>query len=211
VQVCHSAYLEVTNIASSISENIGLVHHTSRRVHNRILQSGVTVDYDDVFQEASIIWLTCESKFDASLGFKFSTYFVQSVNFSVFRGYQKKNDRFNAFTINMLDDDDDFFEPEDSSLPVDQDDEYVWAARLIDGLSPFAEKMVKILLDPPQLILDSLEAMNHKAEYARGLGVDRRSPKELTLSSLCIVLNVSRGVRQRVVAEVERAFNDRVM
>jgi RNA polymerase sigma factor (sigma-70 family) len=55
--------------------NLGLVHSVSRKGFSRLATAKVVIDYEDVFQEMSIVFLKAFEKFDESKGFKFSTYY----------------------------------------------------------------------------------------------------------------------------------------
>jgi len=193
-----------------LSDNLKLVHYAARRAHARILSSGIHAEYDDVFQDTAIVWLACEDKFDASRGYQFTTYFVSAANLSVFRGYQKKNCRFNAdlYHIDSIEEGDKKFEPADMSDSIEDEMQIKeWLSECSNKLSPLSGLILSILTNPPIEILDSLQAIKDKAKYARSKGVERRAYKELNVVSLCQILNLSRWHRKKIKQELESVFN----
>lgn len=194
----------------NLSENLKLVHYAARRVHNRILSSGLRAEYDDVFQDTAMVWLDCEEKFDKEKGYKFSTYFVSAANFSVFSSYQKKNNRFQSTLTHFGEGEGEVeFDPADMSVTAEEElCVKEWIAESSLELSPLAKRMLAILTNPPVEILDSLEAMKAKAEYARERGSERRACKELNLTSLCKILNVSGWNRRLLNKEMKRVFHE---
>lgn len=65
-------------------DNIGLVHFQAKRGFRWALSAGVAMNYDDLFQEASVAFLIAARGFKPELGIKFSAYYTQ-VAFSQFR------------------------------------------------------------------------------------------------------------------------------
>lgn len=55
-----------------------LAHWITVRVHRRAIASGRAVDYEDIYQEVSMIWLRCRELYKPEFGVKFSTYFVNA-------------------------------------------------------------------------------------------------------------------------------------
>jgi len=66
------------NKAEFYKANVGLVHTVSRKGYTRLVKARVTIDYEDVFQEMSMVFLKACDGFDESRGFKFSTYFFMA-------------------------------------------------------------------------------------------------------------------------------------
>jgi len=187
-----------------LAENLKLAHHTAWKIHSRIVSSGVSVEYDDVFQDVAVVWLACEQKFDESKGYAFSTYFVSAANFTVFKDHQKKSSRFNSDLAHT--DEFDFTVPDGSgsaevSLIGDE-----WVKMCLSKLSPLARTVLGLTINPPALIINSLQAMQDKAKYARDCGVHRRAPTELNLSTVCQILNLTRWTSEKITREIKEVF-----
>lgn len=59
-----------------MSENMGLIHTAARMGYGRLQALGSSLDYDDLVQEMSELFIIAYDKFDESNGAKFSTYFT---------------------------------------------------------------------------------------------------------------------------------------
>lgn len=60
----------------SFEENIGLVHFQAKRGYAWAQGAGLALDYDDIFQEASVAFLLAAEGFDPERGIKFSAYYT---------------------------------------------------------------------------------------------------------------------------------------
>lgn len=58
--------------------NIGLVHIISRRCYGWVMSLGVAMDYDDVFQEVSLAFISAAEGYDPESGNKFSAYLTRA-------------------------------------------------------------------------------------------------------------------------------------
>lgn len=74
----------MTQPAISFKDNVGLVHMQAKRGFKWAQGAGLSLDYDDMFQEASLAFVVAANGFDPDTGLKFSTYFTK-VAFSEFR------------------------------------------------------------------------------------------------------------------------------
>lgn len=66
------------------ADHVGLVHFHAKRGYKWAKQCGLTMDYDDMVQEASVAFVIASEGFNPDAGVKFSAYFTQ-VAFSQFR------------------------------------------------------------------------------------------------------------------------------
>ncbi|KVH64477.1 hypothetical protein WS89_04120 [Burkholderia sp. MSMB1072] len=60
------------------TDNIGLLHKFAKKGFGRLAEAGVSVDYEDVYQQMTESLVRCISTFDPTKGWKFSAYFGQS-------------------------------------------------------------------------------------------------------------------------------------
>jgi DNA-directed RNA polymerase sigma subunit (sigma70/sigma32) len=68
----------------SFKENVGLVHRQAKFGLAWASQAGVSMNYDDMFQEASVAFVLATNGYDPTLDLKFSTYYTK-VAFSQIR------------------------------------------------------------------------------------------------------------------------------
>lgn len=59
-------------------DNIGLVHVVARRYYGWTMALGVSMDYEDVFQEVSLAYVTAQRSYNPDSGYKFSAYFTRA-------------------------------------------------------------------------------------------------------------------------------------
>lgn len=67
-------------------DNVGLVHLQAKIGHRMCAASGMNIDYQDVFQEASLAFLLAAEGFDPDHGVTFSAYYTKAA-FSAFRKF----------------------------------------------------------------------------------------------------------------------------
>lgn len=68
----------------NFKDNLGLIHFQAKRGFKWASGAGLTLDYEDLFQEASLAFVVASRGFDPEHGGKFSTYYTM-VAFSHFR------------------------------------------------------------------------------------------------------------------------------
>jgi hypothetical protein len=173
------------NKAEYYKANVGLVHTVSRKGYTRLLAARVTIDYEDVFQEMSIVFLKAYEKFDASLGFQFSTFF-----------YRAAFNRLNNWAQDLIDDRLRYSNIEDMGSEEANDLESVlWQdhdtpeghyavnqmiEHIAKSLSPLASLIFTWSLAPPPEINQEIRKAQINAEFGRSLGYDTRCMAQLT-------------------------------
>lgn len=65
-------------MAPDYKSNIGLIHLITRKCMGWVMALGVKLDYDDVFQEVSLAFVTAARLYDPSTGIKFSAYLTRA-------------------------------------------------------------------------------------------------------------------------------------
>lgn len=82
----------------SFKGNVGLVHLIARKCYGWTSALGVSVDYEDVFQDVSVAFVTAATSFDPTQGIKFSAYLTRAAMNEVrktvgrFTGLKRLND-----------------------------------------------------------------------------------------------------------------------
>lgn len=64
--------------ALDFQSNIGLVHVVARKCYGWTKALGISLDYDDVFQEVSLAYVTAQRGYNPDLGIKFSAYLTRA-------------------------------------------------------------------------------------------------------------------------------------
>ncbi len=86
-------------MAPDYKENIGLIHLITRKCLGWVMALGVQLDYEDVFQEVSLAFVTASRQYDASTGIKFSAYLTRAAynqirkTVGVLTGAKRLNDK----------------------------------------------------------------------------------------------------------------------
>lgn len=91
-------------------ENIGLVHYLTRRCLGWVMALGVSMDYDDVFQEVSLAFVTASRQYDSSTGIKFSAYLTRAAynqirkSVGIMTGAKRLNEKEKALLADLQED-----------------------------------------------------------------------------------------------------------
>lgn len=187
------------------SDNIGLVHLLSKKVFGRTSAMRIGVEYDDIFQELSIVFLKAAKKYNPNAGFSISAYFTKAA----YRWADRIIAREKRYAIDIkavsLDEmqDSDYqgarLSLDDGSTPLEMK-AYVAEAfeEIYIHLSPVAKSAVDMTIKAPPIL--EREAVMAEVKIRRGLEVGARvretaRPSRLSLAlSLCAKL---KGLTQR--------------
>ena len=176
-------------LAEFFEANKGLVYKVSMAAMRRISQSGIAVDFNDIYQVASEAFIRCYQGYDPTSGFQFSTYFWKSAMNAVNAAFSPLiRERMEYGTVSVEEmtanasrGEDDEVSMADVVLKDTTDPQSLVAIRefLADvdaRLSPLAKLILNWLIDPPDDLLEAIESQTAHAIYARSLGFVRRAP-----------------------------------
>lgn len=205
------------NASEFYKANVGLVHTVARKGYSRLVSANVGIDYEDVFQEMSVVFLKAFEGFDPSRGFKFSTYFFMSAY-----------NRLNAWAADMIDERlkhgvvsieelNDGNEDENYSLSevllVDEGtpEHSYRVVELLEhiarSLSPLASLLLTWSVAPPKELMDEIRKAELNAEFGRSLGLNVRCMASITPRYvgrfLRMVSDVSQGEIERAIKEID--------
>jgi RNA polymerase sigma factor (sigma-70 family) len=197
------------------NENVGLIHVMSKRGYARLQSAGVGLDYEDVFQEMAITFLKAYEKFDASRGFKFSTYFYMAA-FNRLNSWAQAmiDERLNqgVISIQELNRNDEEEEYEDHLMRDDTTPEAHFRVtefleHIADKLSPLASLILAWVVTPPPEILTEIRKAEAYALYGRQRGHNARcmadvSPRYVA-NFIRMISNVSQRETDAALAEIK--------
>lgn len=209
----------MTAIAPSqfYSENVGLIHKISKRGYARLQAAGVSMDYEDVFQEMAIVFLRAYEKFDAARGFKFSTYFYMAAFNRLNKWAQDLIDeRINQGVVSIQELDTHGDEETnlaevlmvDESTPEGHMRVTEFLEHIGKTLSPLANLILTWVVSPPQELLEEIRRAEAYALYGRQRGYQCRcmanvSPRYVA-NFVRMISNATQGECDRALKEIER-------
>lgn len=204
----------MTPSAEFYQANIGLVHTIARRGFARLAAARVPIDYEDVFQEMSMVFVKAMNGFDESKGFKFSTYFFMAAY-----------NRLNAWAGDMIeerlkhgvvsveelagDSGEDFSLEEilyvDEATPEAHYRVTELLEHIVRKLSPLAGLILTWSIAPPPEVMDSVRKAQLQAEYARTRGINARCMTQVSPRYIASFLQM---VTDATGYELERALKE---
>ena len=174
----------MTSKAEFYKANVGLVHTVARKGYSRLVAANVGIDYEDVFQEMSVVFLKAYEGFDASKGFKFSTYFFMSAYNRLNSWASDLIDERLKHGVVSIDELNDSGGEEDYSLEdvmlVDAatPEAHCRVTELLEHiartLSPLANLILTWAVAPPKELLDEVRKAELNAEFGRSIGLNVR-------------------------------------
>lgn len=177
------------------------------------MKIGMAMDYDDIFQELSVVFIKAYDGFDESKG-QFSTYFTWAA-YNRVNVMAKRHENSIEFTARSVDeiatwgDGDNDMNIGDLIPAGDGTPEQITEAtqafrQFASRLSPLAARMVELAIDPPACFDLELEAAAAHAEEGRASGRPSRCKRQsINLSFIGHVL-VKAGVNERDVGNARK-------
>lgn len=186
------------NAETYYKDNVKLVHKFARKVFARAKTIGAPMEYEDVFQEASLVFLKCFQSFDPNAGFAFSSYFSRAFYFEVNKmlaDYETEIIKAGTRSIEDYEANSEecwFLEviPSDEATP-DELVELAQTARILtEKVSRNLAIVIELLVNPQQWMVDELLNLRRHVEYARSLGIEKRAKPEITIDHICRCLTM---------------------
>jgi len=175
-------------------QNQGLVHLVTRKISGRVKSCNIPMEYEDIFQELSMVFINAWDKFDKDRGQKFSTYFTSSAYYTMNRMINKESKMYIELGLISLDQDatidgDDGGGFGDSiPCPSLTPEEKAICDNLFDrhykSMSKNAKKVLEWFINPPDYLLKEIDMRNEKAKLGRSLG---KASKTVSFSTSCVL------------------------
>ncbi|CAG9229077.1 hypothetical protein [Burkholderia vietnamiensis] len=194
------------------TDNVGLLHTFAKKGFGRLAEAGVSVTYEDVYQQMSESLVRCIATFDESKGWKFAAYFGQSCwnNFNRWAERMiEERMRLGLVSTEALagdgleeDDGGDAYEfiahdEEDDDTPESLLERRQSRLKNIAMLSPNAKRAVSLLLHQTPEFMEFFDSTCARMALP---------PKEVTLRMIFRFLNLKKSECDRVRAELERVY-----
>jgi RNA polymerase sigma factor (sigma-70 family) len=207
------------------ADNVGLIHSVARKGFRRLQAIGAITDYDDLVQALAVTFIKSYDLFDESKG-AFSTYFVRSAFNKVNRIAEAHEIERLELRIRSVEEMSSWQEDGEMSVeetiagneptPAQHYEAKNVRLGILDALSPVAEMIVEMAIDPPDFIEREFAAQVAHAEFARSNGVEKRSRGSLNVAFVCSVLerttelssSILRAAKLEVLSAAERLKND---
>lgn len=214
-------------------ENIGLVHHIARKLFGWTQSLNLPMDYDDVFQEVSLAFVTAAANYDESQGVKFSAYLSRAAHnqirktVGVMTGLKRLNEeeKTKLAAAKEANETSDFiglsftsFEDmtgteEGSALDiipssqVDTADSALFQSeweREMKKMSPLAKAIIGLIQDPPKELVEELNCQYEHAKIAVSMRRAERAVRVfVSLRSVCDFLTKMIGCSRETMIMAE--------
>jgi len=191
----------------------------SHKALRRATANGLTVDFDDLFQEAKATFVVALEKFDAELGIKFSTYLWTAVKNNLMRQEQKtRTSQWNTVSLDReISEDGDKSNTLHDLVAADQesvDDRMERHERLSEtfgGLSRNAQRVISILNQPPLELIKEMRRMDSFQSHCKTHGFTAAT-RQLNVHVICVALGLSKTETRKVKREfktiMENTYGD---
>lgn len=188
---------------TSFERNERLVHKLVRQSMKRISSlSYVTMDEEDVRQEILMKLFECQKGFDKDAGVAFTTYFVRSVWNRINKLLERESNSASAHAISEFqssEGEEDFSLLDYHQSPLTVDDRVELHKDVMDGISRLsreAQTMVSWLVNPPDFVVQELEAYNYK----------ERKNQEITLIFISRIVERIYGLSRVRATEIRKTI-----
>lgn len=181
----------MTAVGEYYDKNKGLVHAVSKKGYARFSGLGVSMDYDDIFQEMSVVFLKAYEGFDDSKGFKFTTYFYMAAFNKLNSWLQKLADERILHGVVSVEELNERSSSDGENNIADllmvertTPETYCQLNQFLNhadnSLSPLAGWIMGWCISPPPQLMEQLKKAEIHAEYGRKMGFESRNFSRLT-------------------------------
>jgi RNA polymerase sigma factor (sigma-70 family) len=191
------------NFEAFHAANKGLIHEIARRAYRRLVAIGAGIEFDDLVQDLTIIFMRAYGSFDEARGVKFSTYFARCAlnraNF-IAKKFEIERIELGIRSVEELDgmgDDGSSIVERIASDDLTPEQTAEWneiVDRMDEQLSPLAHLILRWMVEPPDFLEREQCAQCAHAEYARSRGVEKRAMRTPTVTFVARVLRQVWGI-----------------
>lgn len=184
------------------------------KVHRRAQQAGDrSHQLEDIKQELWVAWTLAVEAFKPEGGASFSTFLFtgmqRHINRYMKNNVTKRHGEVTALSMDFTFGDDEsgsFAEmvPDNAASPSQNIEEQSSLAYAMRRLSPRAQQFVTILRDQPEELLNEVQRLEDKADYAKSRGISMATAHRLTTIMVFDLMDAPRSERRSILDEVEQ-------
>jgi RNA polymerase sigma factor (sigma-70 family) len=194
-------------------ENQGLIHTVCKKVSGRVKSAHIPMEYEDIFQELSIIFLKALAKFDVDRGGKFSTYFIRSAYNRLNKIIEKEAGLQIGLGLISIDQPMGESDDEMDGFDIASNDLCPESRAICDNyfntqykrLSKNAKNVIEWFINPPAFIQEEIDKRNEKAMIGRSQGISTHRVAFTSATVLTIYVRanrLSKSQRYRIHNEI---------
>lgn len=199
----------MTYVTDTIADHKGMMIKLSRRAQYRLERAGISVEFDDVMQEASVAFVKAKQGFSPQHGAKFSTYLWTAIGNNLNRFCDQMRDAYRGAV--SLDTPASDSEDAPSLLDVLQDVNALdpqeilmrnqTASETLAQFSPDTRRVLTCLITQPDLLMQEYERVRAYYEMSRAMG--HAGPRvKFGIDFICEVLGMSNSRRRSIKHEI---------
>jgi RNA polymerase sigma factor (sigma-70 family) len=207
--------IQPQNDALKLENYSRLLHQLARKCYSRLCEAGVSIDYEDVYQEMCLGYAKAVSGFDPSRGYAFTTYLVRACYNEFNKRYEKpiaERVQHGVFSVQewSTDSDEDsgcLFDviPDDAPTPEQRLMRYQQAKLIERCMSKTAQEVLMLLVRPSEELRAAFRQLQDHRQAKRNNGHPYTPvPDEITLSFIGKFLNIPRAKMTEVRQELSR-------
>lgn len=160
-------------------DNLGLVHMLSKRVFARTQAAKLSMQYEDVFQEVSLVLVKASEKFEPNKGLTFSAYLTRAAYNNINRIVEKEtNFVIKLETISNVDEELGEIQFPSNALNPEQEcqlSEHL--ATHMASLSVNGRRIINWMVNPPKRLLEEIKMAECKVQLCNAAGQRRQTVK----------------------------------
>lgn len=194
---------------------VDFLHTLCNKAMQRVKQWRLPLEYDDLFQEASIAFVDAKRAFNPDRGTKFITYVGCAVsnrlNKVVSESIASKTSMMTISLDDQVAEDHSMHEQIADNSPTAEDILTVEQTiqKALTKLSPLSRKVIEWVESPPQELRDEFRAYQERCRLERERFGSRGAPRELDTTFIVAhflpsIMNLSRAKRDGIHSELKR-------
>lgn len=197
---------------------VGLIHKVCKQVHVRVEFANLSFEYDDLYQEACLVWIKARERFNPELGNRFSTYLVRSLYNELNRKLKKQDDNVDEHAFSYCQ------KPthggvigltlesvlQGSHVSVEDEEVAYESMNTFEAdLSVFARLTLKHFVTPSKELVSEFNMLKEKVELSKQHGYARRLRPEIDLSFVSSFISRILGKSEKHARSVRKEIESK--
>lgn len=199
----------MTYAHETLSQHKGMMIKLSRRAQRRLEGAGISVEFDDIMQEATVAFIKAKQGFDPQNGAKFSTYLWTSITNNLNRFCDQMRDLYRGSVSLDAPSSDSKDAPSLMDVLVDinaiDPQEALMrnetAVETLAQFSPDTRRVLTYLITQPESLMQEYGRVRAYYEHSREMG--HAGPRvKFGIDFICEVMGMSNSHRRRIKQEI---------